>query len=175
MNLETLAEQLKSGAITINEWQAAMRDVVKSELILAMDLAKDGRSNVTPSDWGFVGSQTKALYEKLDGFAADIAADPAKWLNGRALNARMALYGQVGYSALEEDIGREKEKGGFMEERSVLDPAITNHCDGCKEEAGKGWRPIRSLIPIGERDCVSNCRCTMEYRKPDGAGGWIYE
>jgi hypothetical protein len=179
VTLEQLAEALKAGTITLSEWTAAMRDNIRAESIVAMELAKGGRDNVTPSDWGYVGSQTKKYYDLLDQFAADIQSDPAKWLNGRNLNARMALYGQIGYSALEDDLGREKLKGGFTEEMSVLDktPGVVHCSDGepnCVDESNKGWQPIGTLAKIGERQCRSHDRCSMRYRKPDGNGGWIY-
>lgn len=53
---------------------------------------------------------------------------------------------------------------GYVEERSVL--GIADHCDGCLAEAGKGWRPIGTLLPIGGRDCKARCRCHFEYRSP---------
>lgn len=173
MSLETLAEQLKSGAISLPEWQSQMRIVIRDELTAAMILAKGGRDQVSPSDWGFLGSQAKQQYALLDGFAQDIANDPVKWLNGRSLNARMDLYGQLGYSALEADLQREAEKSGFTEERNVLEPGAA-HCEDCLDETVRGWVEIGSLSPIGSRRCATNDRCSIEYRKPDGAGGWIY-
>jgi hypothetical protein len=55
------------------------------------------------------------------------------------------------------------EDAGFEEARSVLHPA--DHCPGCLVEAEKGWQPIGAMVPIGERDCKGNCRCTVEYRR----------
>lgn len=174
MTLEQLAESLKYGSITLTEWQAQMRDIVRAECIIAMELTKGGRDNVTPADWGYVGSQVKQYYDLLDGFASDIQSDPAKWLNGKMLNARMAQYGQIGYNALEDDLNREAKKSGFTEERNVLEQRDEGNCDGCLKETALGWVPIGTLVPVGERDCHANDRCSIEYRKPDGAGSWIY-
>lgn len=172
MTLESLAEQLKVGDISITEWQAQMRDFIRLELNTAMELAKGGREFVSPADWGFVGSQAKEQYANLDNFVADIQADPVKWLNGRSLNQRVGLYGQLGYAALENDIAREHEKQGFTEEFNVLE-ASAAHCRDCQDEHDKGWVPIGTLSKIGTRKCVTNDRCSIIYRKPDGAGGWI--
>lgn len=174
MTLDQLAAALQEGRISLSEWEAQMRDVIRAELTVAMELAKGGRDNVTPSDWGYVGSQAKEQYDKLSAFARDIQSDPAKWLNGRLLNQRMDLYGQLGYSALEADLGREAQKGGFTEERNRLEQRDEGNCDGCLAETARGWVPIGELIPVGERDCYTNDRCEIEYRKPDGNGGWIY-
>jgi hypothetical protein len=180
-SMSALADQLKSGAIGLAEWQAGMRDMILSELTNAMILAKNGRDNITPADWGFVGSQAKKQYQYLDNFAADIAANPTAWLTGNRLNARVSLYNQLGYSALEEDLAREKTKAGFTEERSVLDPGA-EHCHetsgrpGCVELSALGWQPIGKIPLPGNRACWTYCRCHMEYRKPDPANpdGWIY-
>ena len=169
-----LAEQLKSGSISMSTWEAGMRDFNRDEVTTAMILAKGGRDFVTPSDWGFVGSQVKAQYGFLTGFKNDIASNPDKWLNGNALNARADLYGQLGYAALEQDIGREHEKDGYTEERSVAVAHDDKNCDDCLEEEARGWVGIGEISPIGSRRCCTNDRCSMEYRKPDGNGGWIY-
>jgi hypothetical protein len=162
MSFDSLAADLKSGKITLPEWEAQMRDFVRSELNTAMILAKGGRDYVTPSDWGFVGSQVKKQYEFLDKFASDIAGNPAKWMNGRALEGRMGLYNEVGYTALSDDLGREAEKNGFTEERRVL--TAGNNCDGCIEQADLGWQPIGTLDPIGAEECNNHCHCDFEYR-----------
>lgn len=183
MTLEELAEALKAGTITLSEWTQQMRDAIREEAIVAMVLAKGGRDFITPSDWGYVGSQTKLYYEKLDGFAKDIQGDPATWLNGRRLNARMNQYGQIGYSALEDDLKREKLKaagaaGVVIEGRRVLEEDV-EHCEGCLEHgvpAGSdgGWGPLEDVPDIGTFECGQNDRCTIETRTSDGAGGWIY-
>ena len=162
MTFEQLAADLKSGAITLSEWEAGMRDFVKSEISTAMILSKGGRDYVTPSDWGFVGSQIKAQYAFLDGFAADIQANPSKWLTGRALEGRMGLYNEVGYTALSADERREAEKSGATEERRVLQEG--NNCEGCIAQAALDWQPIGTLDPIGAEECNNHCHCTFEYR-----------
>jgi hypothetical protein len=181
VTVATLSNDLKSGAISIPEWEAGMRDAILFELTAAMVLAKGGRDFVTQSDWGYVGSQAKKQYDYLGKFADEIAANPATWLTGNRLNARADLYGQVGYTALEDDLQREKLKSGYTEEINVLDPGA-EHCSdtkgrmGCEEVTAKGWQPIGTLPLIGDRACWQNCRCLMKYRKPDpeNPGKWIY-
>ena len=176
MNTDTLCNQFRNGDISIQQWQAGMRDIVKAELRTAMILAKGGEEFVTQADWGFVGSQVKKQYEYLDKFTADIFANPLKYSTGQ-LNARAKLYSQIGYDALAEDLARESLKAGFTEERRVLGPVKTEHRPGCVDLRDKGWQPIGSLPPIGDAACYSNCRCTFQYRKPDPAspGDWIVE
>lgn len=170
MSLSSLAEDLRTGAISLPEWESQMRAIVREQSIAAMELAKGGREFITQADWGYVGSQVKKQYEFLDGFASDIAADPAKWLNGR-LDVRMKQYNQSGYAALEDYLKREADLAGWTEERRILQDGAEN-CEGCEDQARRSWVNIGSLPPIGSQQCRMNCLCHDEYRKPDGAGGW---
>ena len=64
-----------------------------------------------------------------------------------------------------ESIKRDEHKdAGFDEERSVLDEGAL-HCADCPAEAAKGWVPVGELTPIGERECMTKCRCSIEFRK----------
>lgn len=162
MTLSELAESLRSGAITLPEWEAAMRDMLREQYIAAMELAKGGRENVTQADWGYVGSELKKQYGYLSNFANDIRTNPEAWMNGR-LDARMNLYSESGYAALENFIRREHIEQGYDEERRVLGAA--DHCPGCLEQAGKDWQPIGTLDPIGAEECLTNCKCEFEFRK----------
>jgi len=176
--LDVLAEQLKSGLISLPEWQDGMRQFVKDEYNTAMILQRGGVENVTASDWGYSGSAIKKQYKFIDNFAADIAQDPDKWKTGR-LNNRMRLYNQSGYSALEDFKQRDMKKSGFTQERNRL--GVADHCSGegatpgCIEVTGMGWRPIGTLPKIGSRLCKTNCKCSMEYRRPKDGGGWVVE
>lgn len=176
--IDLLGQQLKDGLISIPEWQAGMREYIKSETNTAMILQRGGREFVTQADWGYSGSEIKRQYEYLDKFAQDVADDPAKWLTGR-LDNRVRQYKQTGYSALEDFKKRDMKKSGFTEERRKL--GVADHCSGegdtpgCIEIAGMGWRPIGTLPKIGAALCGNNCKCSFEYRRPKDGGGWIIE
>lgn len=163
MNLSKLAEDLRSGAITLPEWEASMRDFIRQEYITAMELAKGGREFITQSDWGWMGSELKKQYQFLNNFAKDIAANPEAWMNGR-LDARMNLYKESAYSVLENAMRREAERQGFDEERRILG-ATDKHCPDCLEAAAQGWQSIGTLPAIGDSVCITNCKCEFEYRK----------
>jgi len=167
MNLEQLAQQLIEGKITIAEWEATMREMIRNIFREAAASAAGGMQNVTPSQWGYEGYLVKQQYEYLHKFAQDIAANPQAWLNGRLL-ARMELYAQAGRGGQEQMVRRDMEKSGYDEERRVLGAA--DHCPGCLEQAGRGWQPIGTLDPIGAEECSTNCHCEFEYRKSSGEG-----
>lgn len=163
MSLSSLADDLQSGAISLVEWEAQMRDYVLSEYTIALELTKGGREKITQSDWGYLGSLVKKQYQYLDGFAGEIAANPEQWLQGKRLLARMDLYRDSAYAALEDMRGREAVNQDFDEESNEL--GIADHCEGCLEEKSRGWVPIGSLVPIGDRLCRVRCKCTIVYRK----------
>lgn len=162
MNLEELAQALKDGKISLTEWQAAMREYLKQQYTVATMLAKGGAENVTPSDWGYMGSLLKKQYGYLDGFVQDIANNPKAWLTGR-LDVRMNMYKESAYAAYEDINRREMTNVGMDEERRLLGEA--DHCPDCLYEFKRGWQPIGTLAAIGDSVCTTNCKCTFEYRK----------
>jgi len=175
MTLAELAEELRSGAITVSQWETSMRDFLRSEYETALILAKGGRENVTFSDWGYEGSLLKKQYQYLSNFAKEISANPTAWMSGR-LDARMNMYGNSAYGALEDFQRREAEAQGYDEEIRHLTPA--EHCPDCLD-AAEHWEPIGTLPPIGDSVCLVNCKCVFEFRKtgdrvsaPDSVGSF---
>jgi len=162
MDLSVLAEQLRSGAINVSQWEASMRDYLRQEYTTAMVLAKGGRENITQSDWGYMGSSLKKQYAYLSNFAKEISANPEKWMNGR-LDARMNLYKESAYAALEDFRQREAKLNGFDEERAIRH--ASESCPDCIAREAQGWQPIGTLPPIGDSQCIANCKCEWEFRK----------
>lgn len=161
MNLKDLARRLIDGQISIADWQAEMRGMIRTIHREATAIALGGMENVTQSMWGYEGSLVKKQYRFLDGFAADIAANPEQWLNGR-LYERMRLYSQAEWGTFEAVLKRQAQMEGKTEERRVLGQA--DHCPDCVDYAKRGWQPIGTLPPIGDSVCVTNCHCIFEYR-----------
>lgn len=172
MFLENLARQLVAGEISLAQWQIAMREYIRVIHREAALVSMGGVENMTPATWGYLGYLVKRQYQFLDGFAADIAANPSAWLNGRLL-VRMKLYGQAEWSTFEEMIRFQKRLEGWTEERRQL--GVADHCDGCLQQASLSWRPINTLETIGSQQCATNCHCVFLYRKPDGTGGYLYD
>jgi hypothetical protein len=166
MDLAELAEALRSGQIDIAQWEVQMQNYLRAQYRVAMELTKGGSQNITQSDWGYEGSALKKQYEFLNNFAKDIANNPDAWMSGR-LDARMGLYKESAYAALEDFQRRDTIDRGFTEERRVL--GIADHCPDCLEvgvEPGSdgGWAPIGTLPAIGDSVCIVKCKCEFEYR-----------
>ena len=172
MFLKDLADQLTSGQIGIPEWQMQMKEFIRVTHREAAIVAYGGVENMTQAAWGFEGSLVKKQYQYLDQFAADIAANPSAWMNGR-LFVRMDLYRKAEWGTFEEMLRFQKRQEGWTEERRELGQA--DHCDGCVQQASLQWRPLGTLETIGSQQCSTNCHCVFHYRRPNGNGGWVYD
>ena len=159
-NVEGITQALMDGNITVAEWQTAMAREIKIMHTASTAAAKGGWAQMAQADWGKTGSLIKRQYEYLNSFAADIASGKQP-LNGRVMQ-RARLYAQASRGSYEEMRRREFSNHGYIEERRVLTAA--EHCNGCIEQAKRGWQPIGTLDPIGAEECRTNCQCEFEYR-----------
>lgn len=157
--MSSLAEQLRTGAITLDEWFVESGKIVKQVHLYSAAAAKGGWAQLTASDFGTIGAIVKEQYKFLARFAQQIT--DGLTLDGRFLR-RADLYSQAGRATYHKTESGEMKKREKTEERSVLNPA--DHCADCIGESRRNWQPIGTLIPIGERECGAGCKCTMEYR-----------
>jgi len=155
----TLARQLQSGQITLQEWQLGMRDTLKSIHLASSALAKGGWAQMSQADYGRVGFRLKEQYAYLEKFARQI--EKGYLLDGRFLN-RVQLYAQSGRLTYHMVQRSEMLIRGMTEERNILGAA--DHCTECVGETERGWVPIGDLVLVGQRICMSNCRCSVDFR-----------
>lgn len=158
--LEELSNKLIEGEISHAEWVVGMREGVKATHSATVQLAYGGKESMGPVERGRLGVMIREQYKHLGAFALEVESGV---VTGDAVRARASMYAGAAWGSHEASV-REREKGaGATEERSFLEPEAT-HCQDCFDEAGRGWVPIDSLIPIGERTCLANCQCNMEFR-----------
>lgn len=155
-----LSQRPRDGAISLADWEAGMMRQIKITHLAAAVLERGGWQQMTPADFGRVGRQIRDEYARLRNFAAQIASG-AQPLDGTLLR-RARMYGQAGRGTFYRLAQQSWSERGFDEERSILNPA--DHCPGCLSQAALGWQPLGQMIPIGQRDCLSNDRCDVEYR-----------
>lgn len=160
--LDSLTRSLQQGRISLPEWQSQMRTTLKDMHANAAMVARGGRNQMTPADWGKVGAQLKAQYKRLDQFAMDIFTGKQR-LDGRMLR-RAQMYGEAVRSTHQEMRRRMMAQlGREMLERRIL--GIAEHCPDCLDYAARGWQPLGTLPPIGESQCLTHCRCHFEFRE----------
>lgn len=157
---QALAAQLRAGAISLVEWEAAMRVLVKDVQLYGVASAAGGWAQLTPREFGRIGSLTRMQYDRLYNFARQIASGEQR-LDGSMI-VRASLYAKSGRNAFYRQLDVEMTEIEMDQERNILHPA--DHCGDCVAMASLGWVPRGTLIRVGERQCLGNCRCTIEYR-----------
>lgn len=147
------------GRATGLEWEQAMRRLVKDTHLYTTAAAKGGWTQLTQADFGRVGGRVAREYAHLRAFREGLAAGTRK-LDGRGL-LDAESYAQAArrtYHDAEKDVQAE---GGKTLVRNVLHPA--DHCEECAALADAGPMPIDEMPSPGDRQCLSNCKCELEY------------
>jgi hypothetical protein len=153
------SDELRTRVITLEEWQAVMREEIKMTQLMAEALLRGGWAQMTQADYGRVGQRIREQYEFLDDFTHRLAAGMR--MDGSFMNyARM--YAAAARTGFEVGMQEQLTVVGYSEERNMLHPA--EHCDECVELAARSWVPIGTNPPVGTRKCLANDVCTTEYR-----------
>lgn len=156
-----LSQQLRDGQISLAHWQTEMTGLLK-HLHTAMGLAAcGGIKNISASDLGALAQHIKGQYTFLSEMAMQIR-NGTQPLNG-TLISRTALYTQAARCTYSAMVERQSLNVGYTQARNIL--GIADHCTGCLDATAAGWQPIGTLTPIGERDCLSHCKCSFQYRR----------
>lgn len=160
------ALRFEAGHIDIQQWQRAMAENVRkmhiaSAMILdgpdaAMLGFPDGRSRQSK----MLVASMRYQMRRLDRFARQVYA--GKQPLGASFVARIDLYAESSRGTGEEMRDGAAKDVGLTQERRIL--GVADHCNGCIEEAGKGWQPIGTLLEIGDAECRMRCKCRKEFR-----------
>src|SRR5690606_13988745 len=146
--------------ISVERWRLTMRQEIKNVHLYSAASARGGWAQLTQAELGRVGQIIGREYQYLDRFAATIRGRAYK-RDGRML-ARAQLYAQAGRRTYHGTDERGELENGMTEERRIAEG--TGPCVDCLEQEAEGWVPIGTLVPVGARECLSNCRCTIQYR-----------
>jgi len=152
--------------ITLKEWQGQMRDLSREAILLGVATAKGGLRQLTDEDQQFAAELIRQQIDYLLRFARQIKSGEQR-LDGRLID-RAGMYASAGRIAYwrtqaEMQLQAAGREGYALEEHNVLGSA--EHCDECLEQTALGWVPIGTLIPVGERRCLSKCKCGIRYRQ----------
>jgi hypothetical protein len=161
-----LAGQLRDRAISLADWELAMRAEIKRTHLNAIAMQRGGWANMRPSDYGRAGQIIREQYGFLKQFAADILSGKQR-LDG-TLARRMKLYVDAGRNSFYKSLhaNRKPQITHVMSIRTARDS-----CKDCIELDRKWFRigDPRYLLP-GRRQCNHNCQCheTMGYFDAEG-------
>lgn len=155
-----LADAYRSKDIPAGVFEAEMRQHIKDVHLVSTALARGGWSQLDAVSYGRVGGVVAREYGYLDRFLRDVRSG-AQPTDGLFLG-RAAMYVQAGratYHTVEQQVEQEHGKAQY---RNVL--ADAEHCVDCETETARGWVALGTLLPIGGRACLRNCKCHFEYR-----------
>lgn len=160
--MRDLTAQYVNGEITQENWYTSMRTMMRVSYRTSVTLANGGPDSMTPSSWGSFGAEMRKQYAYLDNFKDELVTGKQA-LNGSAVR-RAGMYGDANYAQYQNWKLKQEMRAGFaLEARRVLHPA--EHCDDCLEYAERGWVPAAECPPIGNSQCRTNCKCTIQTRK----------
>lgn len=151
--LTNISLQLINKQITLTQWQLRSMSIIEQGHIAAWGTVQPVRATA-------VKDLILSEFEYLNKFANQLSTGQ-KPINGSMLG-RVRMYGQAVRGTYYESSNDLAINNGAIAVASVLHP--TDHCPTCIRQAAKGFMPFDELIPIGKRDCLSNCRCTLKYK-----------
>jgi hypothetical protein len=162
-----LAEQYIRGELDVDEFQRLMEESI-TESHAAVMLAIFGISWVTLGYLKtlhdqYVGRELGYLNRLFDGLRAGIVPHDGNLIR------RAAMYGFAIRTILAESQRVRASLLSYSHEQNIL--GVAEHCDGCLNETSRGIVPIGTLVPIGSRDCMSNCQCHLIFWKYDPETG----
>lgn len=154
------SDALRAGTIDLAAWQTAMRTEIKRTHLAAEALVRGGWTQMTPADYGRVGSRVKAQYQYLYNFTEQLRSGEQR-TDGTFMN-RARMYMSSARVGFHDELGTLLQSLGYAEERNILHPA--EHCLECLDMASLKWVPTGTLVPVGLRECRGNDRCSIIYR-----------
>jgi hypothetical protein len=126
--------------------------------INAYAIGRGGVGQLTARDYGVIGARLRREYGYLRQFSLDILKGN---LSEAQINNRVNNYLGALHSVYETGKIEAARANGVQWERRIK--TAVESCQGCVEEANKGWQPLGRLAAIGTQECRMNCRCYKEF------------
>ncbi|MFH0938257.1 MAG: hypothetical protein V1899_03115 [Planctomycetota bacterium] len=155
-----LAEQLKAKTISVADYRVATMQQLKVLHVSQATAAKGGWAQMTQASYGQVGGRLRYQYNRFNNMIGQIESGKQK-LNGQFMQ-RVQMYAKAGNATFAESERAAMDERGMKQERRMMHGS--EHCDGCIEQAAKGWQPLGTLPPIGSQQCLTNCLCEFIFQ-----------
>ncbi len=165
-DMRELTDQLIAKDITVADWRARMQGEVKNLHVAGAMAGQGGPANMTPSDYLRVARALKAQYRYLRRFAEQVDAGE---LDNATIRRRSEMYVNGMNGAYEAGRQASAIAAGYTYERNVLGDRH-DHCrdgerPGCFDLTRRGWVAIGTMPPIGARQCLSGCGCSLKFKR----------
>jgi len=158
-NIKLFTREMQTGNSSIAEWQINMVEELKPLHMVMVSAANGGWNNTTDKEWQRLSTRLESEFNYLQEFAKEIYTGEAK---PGTYVSRAMMYAEGARVTYENEKREIEIASGSTEERNIL--GGSDHCDDCITATNQGWVTIGTLIPIGNRQCVSRCKCVMIYR-----------
>ena len=155
-----IANLYASGTIGVAEFENRLQALIKETQLYSSAVAAGGFANIGTAELDVLQQRLAEQFAYLSDWADDLAAGTTQSTRGMA--ARAGMYAQSARNTFDVTYRAGQALRGFDEERNILNPGES--CDLCREQTALGWVPIGTLIPVGQRTCISNCNCVVNYR-----------
>jgi hypothetical protein len=158
--MRELMQRYITKQISLQEWYDESRRLMKLSYMVAIEKQEE------PVNTEMILLVILAFFLYLNSTAIGIMMGTTE-INGKLLT-RASMYGAAIWP-IQHNYTLTARLAQAYECRRVLGPN-ENHCyagerPGCIELAQMGWLPIRQMLPLGSAQCLSNCRCDLQYRK----------
>lgn len=153
-----VAEGYNKGKLNEAEFMLEMADLTKNAHRSMTILARGGVEQMRFNDWARLGAEVRSQNAYLARFAGEITTGdiaPAE------ITARSRLYASSSYGTYQNAVAVREREAGARRVRRVL--AAGDSCEGCRQDAARGWVDISEMRGVGEFACGPNDRCTHEY------------
>lgn len=168
--LDKLTERFKRDAVRIGEryarggslieFEAAMRDLLKSAHVVASSVGRGGLVRMNQSDWGKVGNRLKREYGYLSKFVRRLE----KGKIPKAITPNRAKrYANSVIMSYHETVHKEATKDSVSEIKVRLVQNSKEGCEECAADAARGWVNVEDMDELGTRICGNFCLCDLEF------------
>lgn len=139
----------------------AMTQVLRRTHLQSAALGRGGFERLTRADLRQLGNFLQDEFGYLTEWARLATTEGISEAEARR---RLGMYANHVQSTYFEAHTQAKADAGYTEmRRSAVNDHVT--CSDCSSYDAQGWQPIGTLPPPGVGcQCLSNCRCTVEYR-----------
>lgn len=158
----TSARLMLDGELSIGQWQAVLGDEIK-QMHVAMFAAGQGGFRGLDAGEPSLEGEIEYQLDRLNEFASQVEAGRGRAASEGDVLARTRLYVRSGNTTFEKARGESHALAGYQIERNILGAA--EHCSGCVRETKRGWVELGSLIAVGRRECMANCKCRIIYSR----------
>lgn len=161
-----LTDRLINESLSLPEFEAEMRRLMKDVHINMLRLGAGGRAAATSQHYGKAGAILREQYRFLRGFVDDLRAGRYASAPGQA-RARAQMYGKAAYQSYWAARQYAAQAAGYLWKRRVLHPGES--CEDCVAQSQLGLVPIDDPRVTGVRDgstrCLTNCNCEIVFER----------